>query len=463
MADNKSDLPDNTSLRDGHERLLLMSLLMSQEARDDVLWRVQCHWFRVDAHTRIFKAIQKRNDSHLPIEPSLLAADLADTNELNLIGGLGAIDALAEDFLPSTVLHAGYYLKLVREQWIKRQAKYAAYEIAKLVEDDQPLSEIAAACEKTIGFVCETVAPQTAFDVKKTLIDAMPELERRMSGKALPGISVGFREVDQVLCGLRGGQVIVVAARPGVGKSAFALNAAMAMANDGKSVMFFSMEMSSLELMVRILSSESGTAANDINDGFKGMSLNDVEYQRDKILRAASRIQDLKLFIDDTPHQTMRGIAANAKRTKRKHGLDALFLDYLQLIEPEDKRMPREQQVATISRRTKVLAKELNVPIMLVAQVNRQNEKRDDKRPQLSDLRESGAIEADADVVGFLYRDEATPQYVDFVVRKNRSGNLHGGIKLGWIGSQTKFVEPEEILTDIGNYFGGKKTNEKTF
>ena len=464
MASNKNNSADSNlneaqnrmDLRDGQERLLLMALLMSQEARDENLWRIRVEWFRLESHQMILQAIQKRNDNHLPIDMQLLAADLADTNQLQAVGNVKYILSLGDDYLPSHAVHCSYYAKLVREQWIKRQAKYSAWEITQLVENDQSLKEIVEACEKTLGMVCETVTPQTSFDVRKTLIEAMPEIERRMSGQGLPGLSVGFRDIDKVIKGLRGGQVFVIAATPGVGKSALAVNMASAMAMAGKSVLFFSMEMPPLELMVRMLSAESGTDANDINEGFKGKPASDIEFLRDKIMQAASRIQDLKLFIDPTPHQPMRAIIANAKRTQRKHGLDVMFVDYLQLIHPEDQRIPREQQVAVISRRTKVLAMELNIPIVMIAQANRAHTKRTDKRPQLTDLRESGAIEADADIVGFLYRDEQSPGFCEFIVRKNRSGEQHNGIKLGWIGSQTKFTDYEMMLPTSGNVFGPK-------
>ena len=459
MANNKSDLPDSTNLRDWHERMVLMAFLMSQEARDEVLWRCRSEWFRVETHQIILAAIQKRNDLHQPIDAMLIAADLQDSSKLQAIGGEQVLIELGNDFLPSAAINCSYYTKLVREQWIKRQAKYAAYEIAQLVESDQSLSEIVIACERTLGVVCETVTPQTAVDIRQVLLDSMPELEKRMSGKSTQGLTVGFHGIDKLFGGLRPGQVVVIAARPSVGKSAWAINAASSMVmQQGLTVFFVSMEMTRLEISVRLLSAEAKVAANEINDGFKGLPLADVEMARDSILQAASRLQTANLFIDETPSQTVRAIAANAKRIKRKHGLDALFIDYLQLIEPEDRRVHREQQVAIISRKIKVLAKELNIPIVLVAQANRQSEKREEKRPQLSDLRESGAIEADADIVGFLHRDDATPNEVEFIIRKNRSGTT-GTVKLGWIGPQTRFIDHEDMAP---TYFG-PKLRSKTF
>ncbi len=450
MTDRREQLGwANHELHLENERLLLCCLMTSPAARDDVLWQLRRDHFYADKHQRVFDAVQTLADRNEPIEPVTVATRLAESNDLQAAGGEEYLIAIFEKLYNAA--HAGYYAKLVREQSVKRQAKYAAADVIEAVNADQPLADIITKAEATLGTVCESAIPATTIDMKSLILDVMADVTARYGEQRAVGMPTGFADLDQVLIGLNGGELIVVAARPGLGKTAFAVSMALQMAHAGKSILFFSLEMGKLEIGLRLLCSESGVNAETINTGFKNVPADDLEFEHDKLMRAASVLQKLPMHLDETPAQSMRAIASIARRTKRRHGLDVLFLDYIQLVEPEDKKAPREQQVATISRRLKALAKELGIPIIVLAQINRAVEARNNKKPMLSDLRESGAIEQDADRVLFLYREDyyspgTNRGIAEVIIAKNRHGRTHPGIELGWIESRAKFVDRSEVL-----------------
>ena len=465
---NKSEVDESAQVRAYNEQLLLFCLLVDKYERDNVLWRVRTEHFQDHRHQVIFDTLRSMYDRSIPIDAVLLATQLDEKGNLEECGGVAYLMTLGEMYTASS--HAGYYANVVRDQWLKRQARYSAIEVVNAVNDDLPISEIVTKCESTLETICETAIPQTAIDLRTVLMDSFPEIQRRMSGKSNAGLKTGFRGLDDALGGLKGGEVVVLAARPGLGKSSLAMNITANVAGSGGSVLVCSMEMSKLELSVRLLSAESGVDSNEINNGFKGTHPDDVDRLSDDVMLAAGRLTDSKMFIDDTSGQSMRYVSALARRLKRKSGLDLIVIDYLQLIEPEDRKSPRELQVATISRRVKVLAKQLNVPVILLAQLNRDTEKRTDKRPQLSDLRESGSIEQDADKVCFLYREENPEtnangvQKCEFLIRKNRNGVSGKAIILGWNPSRTQFTDEESVYSAVPEFEqGGNKLGSKTF
>jgi replicative DNA helicase len=263
-------------------------------------------------------------------------------------------------------------------------------------------------------------------------MDAFNRIDERLRKTGdVTGITTGFRDLDEQTTGFQATELIILAARPSMGKTALVCNIAEAVARkSGKGVLLFSLEQSNLELAERFLAITAKINGHDLRAG------NLSEDQHMQLVKASDDLARLPLFIDDKPGRTMTQVAALARRLHRRSALGIIIIDYLQLIEPEDKNAPREQQIAGISRRLKFLAKELRVPVVALAQLNRGVELREDKRPRLADLRESGAIEQDADMVMFLHRPDAydpedRPGEAEIIVAKHRSGPT-GIIRLTW-------------------------------
>ena len=293
------------------------------------------------------------------------------------------------------------------------------------------------------------------------LIEAFDRLHERMQQEdGISGLPTGFSDLDELTNGLQSTELIILAARPSMGKTAFVCNIAEAVAADyKKGVLLFSLEQSKLELAERLLVIRARV------DGHKVRSGNLDEVERDQLMQASSELSEIPLFIDDYPGRTMAQIGAIARRLKRRDQLDLVIIDYLQLIEPEDKNAPREQQIALISRRLKFLCKELSVPIVALAQLNRGVELREDKRPRLADLRESGSIEQDADVVMFLHRADAydpddRPGEADVIIAKNRSGPT-GSVTLTWLKQTMRFGNFTGRVDE--DYFAGGNSGDDSF
>ena len=269
--------------------------------------------------------------------------------------------------------------------------------------------------------------------------------------------SSGFTDLDEKLNGFQGSEIIILAARPSMGKTALVCNIAESVVADSKKgCLIFSLEMSKLELAERLLCIRAKVNGHRLRAG----TIDEVELEA--LMNAASQLSQTPLFIDDQPGRSMPQIGAVARRLKRRFGLSIIIIDYLQLIEPDDKMAPREQQIALITRRLKYLCKELNIPVIALAQLNRGVELREDKRPRLADLRESGAIEQDADVVMFLHRPAAydpedRPGEADIIVAKNRNGPV-GSITLSWLSESMRFGNLARINEPDGGYFGGKSS-----
>jgi len=286
------------------------------------------------------------------------------------------------------------------------------------------------------------------LEIRDILMDAFDRIQERFENdSAVSGISTGFTDLDEKTNGFQEAELIILAARPSMGKTALVCNIAQAVARiEQKSVLFFSLEQSKVELAERFLSIHCEINGKSLRAG----QLSDDEY--DRLMRGSSELSELPLYIDDKPGRTMSQIAAIARRVDRQReaGLGLIVIDYLQLVEPEDKQQPREQQIAQISRRLKFLAKDLAVPVMALAQLNRGVELREDKRPKLADLRESGAIEQDADLVMFLHRPDAydpedRPGEAELVIAKHRSGPT-GIVRLTWRKEFMRF----ENFTNLG-------------
>lgn len=375
-------------------------------------------------HQTIYAVILDLYGRGEPVDPITLSAELSKTDELNKVGGASYLHTLVQQ-VPS-VGHAEHYARIVRGLAEFRGLGTAGVQITELGyhaqgDIDQAKEAAAAALESALTVREES---QGAFigDHLEQYLDA---LEGRRNRGEIRGVPTGFTDLDSLTDGLHPGQMVIIAARPAMGKSTLALDLARSCSiQHGRPSMFFSLEMGREELMDRALSAEARVALHHIRSG----NLTDEDWTR--IARRISDVSAAPLFIEDTPGQTLSGIKAKCRRQQQRHGLDLVVIDYLQLLGSGISRRHenRQQEVSELSRGIKLLAKELNVPVVVLAQLNRGPEQRTDKKPVLSDLRESGSLEQDADVVILVHREDAydreSPRSgeVDLMVVKHRNG-----------------------------------------
>jgi replicative DNA helicase len=310
-----------------------------------------------------------------------------------------------------TAANAGYYARIVRERAIARRLVEAGTKIVQLgFTAEGEIDDVVDLAEQEVYQVTERRAGEDFVQLNELIPAALDQIEKMQSGEIAEGIKTGFKDLDALTNGFHPGNMIVIAARPAVGKSTLGLDIARnAAIHNGECSVIFSLEMSRSEITMRMLSAEARVALNNIRSG----SLSDDEWS--KLARRMGEINDAPLFIDDSPNLSMMEIRAKARRLKQRHDLKLVVIDYLQLMTSGKKVENRQQEVSEFSRQLKLLAKELNVPVVAISQLNRSPEQRADKKPMLSDLRESGSIEQDADVVILLHRD-------DLYDSQNRSG-----------------------------------------
>lgn len=425
------------------EKCVLASVLLMADALDDI-GDLRSEHFYADRHQRMFGAIRDLREKGVHgIDPVTLAEELDRRRELTEIGGVEYLGQVMES-VPNAA-HAKYYSKIVISKWRSRQARYAAAEINNAVDEGQADDEIAATAEKMLAEIAENASEAGDVAIGDVLGEVWKTIQSRLAKQTVVGTPTGFADLDALLVGLLPSELVVLAARPAMGKTALVCALALDFVRRNLPVLFLSLEMGKHEIGERLLCIESGVSSDDLKRGKLTGNQMEVDMKTDDLLRAAGRIQEMPLRIDDLPNQRVHRIAATARRMKRKHGLELLIIDYLQLIEPDDSKREetREREVATITRKLKGLAKELEIPIVLLAQLNRGVESREDKRPRLADLRESGAIEQDADLVMFLHRPEAydpedRPGECDVIVSKNRRGKI-GTATLAWRAQSTSF------------------------
>jgi len=405
------------------EKGLLGSILLENHVLDDVADLLHPDHFYLESHKRIYRSILRLIDTGTQgFDPVTVGEVLDKQGELKDIGGADYLIELLE-----SVPHAGhakYYAEIVRDKAIQRRLIFACTDILKGAYDDTlETGELLEHAEQQIFQILEQQEAVTKIELKEILLDAFARIDERLkSGGAISGLTTGFRELDGKTNGLQPAELVILAARPSMGKTAFVLNLAEAAADRARAgVVVFSLEQSRHELAERFLCIRGRIDMHKLRKG----ELDEDDH--DRLMRASSELSELPVFVDDQPGRSMSQIAAICRRLARKNHIRLVIIDYLQLIEPEDKRAPREQQIAQITRRLKFLAKELSVPVMALAQLNRGVELRDDKRPRLADLRESGAIEQDADIVMFLHRPEMydpedRPGEAEVIVAKHRNG-----------------------------------------
>jgi replicative DNA helicase len=435
------------------ERSVLGSMLRDNAVINDVVRIIRDDSFYADAHQKIFRGMIALYDKKgHPADLVTLAEWLKEQKFIEDVGGYAYLAELWD--ASPTAANAEYYARIVRDKALVRNLIHAGTEILRDAYDQgTPADELLEGAERKIldiaqmGIVGETKTLQQALGEAFDRIDARSGNEQML----LSGLPTGYLDLDEKTAGFQNSELILIAARPSVGKTAFGLNVARHMAVDNHLPAFFvSLEQSRIELAERLLCCQARVDSHKLRTG----RLNSDDMQ--KLFEAGDHLSKAPLFIDDTPAQSMLHIAANARRLKLRHKIRVVFIDYLQLIEPDNRRDSRQEQVASISRRLKFLARELKIPVVALAQVNRSSEDRQDHRPRLADLRESGSLEQDADTVMMLHRPELHEPgqhegVIEVIVAKQRNGPT-GDVTLTFL---KQFMRFENFAVEAPVGYGG--------
>jgi len=362
------------------------------------------------------------------------------SGELEKSGGAAYLASMMESVTSTSSIE--YYAKLIREKAHARELILAAQKVVAMgLGESTDTGELMDEAEKALLSALEDRSGNTTVPIKdglKVTLDKLNEMRDRKGGDGVTGITTGFRDLDKITMGLQDTDLLILAARPAVGKTSFALNLALNAARSGKSILLFSLEMGVDQLIQRLLAVESTVELTKLRSGF----LQANEWP--KLAHGAQKLAELSIFIDETPAVSPLDIRSRARKLYMEGKLDMIIVDYLQLMSSSRRIDSREQQISEISRSLKGLAKELHIPVVALSQLNRSLENRQDKRPQLSDLRESGAIEQDADIIMFIYRDEIYNENTDqkglaeIILGKHRNGPT-GTVRLTFNGPQTRF------------------------
>ncbi|MCQ2744491.1 MAG: replicative DNA helicase [bacterium] len=453
---NKSELSELMPQNIDAEEAILGAILVSPICMNRVVEHIKPESFYKPAHRYVYEAMLQLYNSETKIDIVSVSDSLNINQKLELVGGRAFINDLSYKTITTT--NVEYYAKIVQEKAIKRSLINAGSEIINSGYDLNPIEESLETAEKLIFDIASQKVSSALLPIKDLVYDSYAKLEDRAKNKGqLTGVSSGFYDLDNIYTnGLQKSDLIIIAARPAMGKTSFALNIAQNVAlKENVPVAIFSLEMSRDQLTQRLLGAEAEVDAGRIKTG----DLNSKDWE--KLAVAMDKFSQSKIYIDDTAGCTITDIRAKCRRlAMAEKNLGLIVIDYLQLIEGTG-REDRMQQISSISRGLKILAKELNVPIIALSQLSRAVEGRTDKRPMLSDLRESGSIEQDADIVMFIYRDDYYKSASDedemaekamnkgeavIIVAKNRNGPV-GDVKLLFQNNITKFKNP--VKTDV--------------
>ncbi len=426
------------------EQSVIGSMLVNPNCISEVIELLHSDDFYVEENRRIFEIIYQMFNEAARIDPVTVLDRLKLAGLYDEAGGRAYLMQLMD--VTPTSAHVSDYAAIVRDKSLLRAIAQTAGEIqATALAGEGDAAYIAELAEQRIYNIRHGREVKGLIPLKSALLDLYAMLdERSKSDSDIPGISTGFHELDRQLTGLNKSDLILVAARPGMGKTAFALNLALNGAKASqKDVVVFQLEMSRDQLASRFLSSQAMVDSQKLKTG----SLDQDDWM--KIARASNVLSKLRIYVDDNPAITVAEIKAKCRRLG--DGLGMIVIDYIQLMQSGGKRNEnRVQEVAEISRSLKIMAKELNVPVVCLSQLSRAAENRADKRPMLSDLRESGAIEQDADIVMFIYRDDyydaesEDKNIAEIIIAKNRHGST-GTTTLQWVGQYTTFSNPDRI------------------
>jgi len=399
------------------EEAVLGALMLERDAYVTVADIIDTPGFYKEEHQKIFESIKYLSTHEKPVDLLMVTQELKNRNQLDEIGGAGFIMQLTRRV--ASAAHIEFHARIIAQKFIQRELIRVSSEIQGRAYDDTiDVDDLIDFSETSLFNVAESNIKKETVPIRPVLKEAIDLIDLARHRKdGLSGIPSGFTALDRITSGWQKTDMIIIAARPSMGKTAFVLSMARNIAVDhNKAVAVFSLEMSSLQLVNRLISSETEINSQKIKNG----QLEDWEWEH--LHRKISRLDNAPIFIDDTPALSIFEFRAKCRRLKMQHQIDIVIVDYLQLMTAgTDMRGSREQEVSNISRSLKAVAKELNIPIIALSQLNRSVESREGKRPQLSDLRESGAIEQDADIVTFIHR----PEY--YGITEDEKGNsLHG-------------------------------------
>lgn len=404
------------------------------------------------AHQKIFNCMLNLSDRGEPIDLVTVTADLADQKILEEVGGVSYLSDLANSV--PTAANVEYYAKIVEEKSILRRLIRTATHIASEgYAREEDVEGLLNEAEKNILEVAQRKNTGAFQNIKDVLVQTYDNIELLHNRKGdITGIPTGFAELDRMTAGFQRNDLIIVAARPSVGKTAFALNIAQNVATKtDENVAIFSLEMGADQLVMRMLCAEGNINAQNLRTG----SLTPEDWG--KLTMAMGSLSNSGIFIDDTPGIRVSEIRAKCRRLKQENGLGMILIDYLQLIQGSGRNggENRQQEVSEISRSLKALARELKVPVIALSQLSRGVEQRQDKRPMMSDIRESGSIEQDADIVAFLYRDDyydretENKNIIEIIIAKQRNGPV-GTVQLAFVKEYNKFVNLERRFDESG-------------
>ncbi len=425
------------------EKAVLGAMMISEEAIGVAIEHIDSFYFYETSHQKIFEAIKDLYASRKNVDLITLSDSLKNKSLLDPIGGLTYLTQLA-DFVP-TAANVQYYVDIVKQKGIQRQLiKNSTDIVSKSYSTDVNIDDLVDEAERLIFEIATAKQKQQAValkDIIRTTIENIDQLYQRK--ESITGVPTGFVDFDRMTSGLQKADLIVIAGRPSMGKSAFAVSIAeYACVEKNIPVAIFSLEMSKEQLVQRMLCSQARVDAHKVRTGF----LSPAEWPM--LTKAAGRLSNIPMYIDDTPAISVLELRAKARRLKAAHGIGLIIVDYLQLMQASVKTDSRQQEISEISRSLKALARELSVPLIAISQLSRAVESRQDHRPQLSDLRESGAIEQDADVVVLLMREEyynpteENRGIAEAIIAKQRNGPT-GSVKLKFFKEFVSFANLE--------------------
>jgi len=421
------------------EQSVLGAMMLDKDAIVTVTELIKGDDFYKEAHKEIFEAIMDLYNRDEPVDLVTLSDELRNRGTLEALGGVSYLSDLTTSGILTS--NAKYYAKIVEEKALLRKLINASSEIIEKgyhAEEPEDLLELA---EKKIFDISQRKNKEGFALIKDILLETFDKIEALHNNKgSITGLSTGFADVDRKTSGLQKSDLILIAGRPSMGKTAFAINVCQnAAVRHGASVAIFSLEMSKEQLVQRMLSAESHIEIQKIRTG----NLEEDEWL--KLAQSMAPLGQANIYIDDTPGINVLEMRAKCRRLKMEKGLDLIMIDYLQLMSGHGRTESRQQEISAISRSLKILAREIDCPVIALSQLSRAPELRADHRPILSDLRESGAIEQDADIVMFLYRDEyyhpdtEKKNMGELIIAKQRNGPT-GTVELAWLGAFTKFA-----------------------
>ncbi|MGI1689914.1 replicative DNA helicase [Thermoanaerobacter uzonensis] len=429
------------------EQSVLGSMLLSRDAIIDVSEIIKADDFYKESHKKLFDVMMEMFEKDIPVDLVTVVDELRKRNMLEAVGGIDYIASLSSNVI--TTANVSYYAKLIKEKATLRRLIEASSEIMELSYQGDDVETVLDIAEQKIFDIAQGRNTTNFSPIKDVLMNTFYKIEELYKNKGqLTGIPSGFPDLDLKTAGFQPSDFILVAARPSMGKTSFALNIAQnAALLTGLPVAIFSLEMSKEQLVNRLICSTANIDSQKLRTG----NLDEDDWM--KLASAMTPLSKAPIYIDDTPGIGVMDIRAKCRRLKLEKGLGLVMIDYLQLMQGRGKAENRQQEISEISRSLKSLARELNVPVITLSQLSRAPETRSDHRPILSDLRESGAIEQDADIVMFLYRDDyyhkdsEKKNIAEVIIAKHRNGPT-GTVELLWLAQYTKFVSLDKYRTE---------------